>query len=175
MRGDGVHAINGVLVWVWFTVGPVGPWGHPVIISCPWIYSWKGWNLVLGLWERELLWEDRLYCEMPPSPQARQEVNDNIVTWWDRNILVKHLKTPSYPPVSQSGVGSCHMTMNHHSRNQERAPNSLLYGLTRFRHKTYGCWAGDHILFHPFRKETQFTFMCETPVPTYAQSFLGLC
>ena len=61
--GDGVHGINGVLVWVWFTVGPVGPWGHPVIISCPWIYTWKEWNLVLGLWERELLWEDRLYCE----------------------------------------------------------------------------------------------------------------
>lgn len=24
VKGDGVHAINGVLVRVWFTVGPVG-------------------------------------------------------------------------------------------------------------------------------------------------------
>ena len=149
----------------------VTQWSFPVPESTP--GKDETWSLACGI--ENCYGRTGYTVKLPPSPQARQEVNDNIVTWWDRNILVKHLKTLSYPPVSQSGVGSCHMTMNHHSRNQERAPNSLLYGLTRFRHKTYGCWAGDRILFHPFRKETQFTFMCETPVHTYAQSFLGLC
>lgn len=53
------------------------------------------------------------------------------------------------------------MTVDYHNHNQLLAPNACCARLTMFRHKMYDCWAGECFLFHPFRKETQFTFMCD--------------